>query len=82
MLWQIEQAAASGVPITNYGMAITYLIANRTLPGMKASNPDPRTTDDKFVIELRTSSNSQFSVDELEKMVKETGIVELEQKTI
>ena len=65
-----------------HGMAITYLIANRTLPGMKASNPDPRTTDDKFVIELRTSSNSQFSVDELEKMVKETGIVELEQKTI
>ncbi len=25
MLWRIEQAAAAGVPITNYGMAITYL---------------------------------------------------------
>ena len=25
MLWRIEQAAAVGVPITNYGMAITYL---------------------------------------------------------
>ena len=65
-----------------HGMAITYLIANRTLPGMKASNPDPRTTDDKFVMELRTSSNGQFSAEDLEKMVKETGIVELEQKTI
>ena len=25
MLWRIEQARAAGVPITNYGMAITYL---------------------------------------------------------
>jgi len=65
-----------------HGMAITYLIANRTLPGMKATNPDPRTTDDKFVMELRTSQNTQFSADELEKMVKSTGIVEFEQKDI
>ena len=65
-----------------HGMAITYLISNRTLPGMKAQNPDPRTTDDKFVMELRTSSNSHFTADQLTAMVKETGIVELEQKTI
>jgi hypothetical protein len=65
-----------------HGMAITYLIANRTLPGMKAKNPDPRTTDDKFVMELRTSDNHQFSVAELEEMLKATGIVELEQKDI
>jgi hypothetical protein len=65
-----------------HGMAITYLIANRTLPGMKAQNPDPRTTDDKFVMEFRTSQNKQFTADELESMVKSTGIVELEQKDI
>ncbi|MCO4813200.1 MAG: DUF3341 domain-containing protein [Flavobacteriales bacterium] len=65
-----------------HGMAITYLIANRTLPGMKAQNPDPRTTDDKFVMEFRTSQNKQFTADELEAMVKSTGIVELEQKDI
>ena len=65
-----------------HGMAITYLIANRTLPGMKAQNPDPRTTDDKFVMELRTSQNTQFTADELESMVKATGIIELEQKDI
>ncbi|MDX2359227.1 MAG: DUF3341 domain-containing protein [Crocinitomicaceae bacterium] len=65
-----------------HGMAITYLIANRTLPGMKAENPDPRTTDDRFVMELRTSQNTQFTAQELEAMVKDTGIVELEQKTI
>lgn len=63
-------------------MAITYLIANRTLPGMKATNPDPRTTDDKFVMELRTSQNTQFSSEELESMVKSTGIIEFEQKDI
>ena len=65
-----------------HGMAITFLIANRTLPGMPAQNPDPRTTDDKFVIELRSSQNPQFTEDELEAMVKDTGIVELEQKVI
>ena len=65
-----------------HGMAITYLIANRTLPGMKSQNPDPRTTDDKFVMECRTSQNTQFSADELEKMMKSTGIIELEQKDI
>jgi hypothetical protein len=34
-----------------HGMAITYLIRNKTLPGMPARNPDPRSTDDKFIIE-------------------------------
>ena len=65
-----------------HGMAITYFLRNKTLPGMPAQNPDPRTTDDRFVIELRTSDNSQFSTEELEAMVKETGIVELDQKDV
>jgi hypothetical protein len=65
-----------------HGMAITYLIVNKTLPGMPAQNPDPRTTDDKFVMEVRLSQNSNFSVSELEKMLKDTGVVELDQKEI
>ena len=65
-----------------HGMAITYFLRNRTLPGMPAQNPDPRTTDDRFVMELRTSENSQFSAEELEAMLKETGIVELDQKDV
>lgn len=65
-----------------HGMAITYLIINRTLPGMKAQNPDPRTTDDHFVMELRTSQNTQFSEEDLTRMVKETGIVELKENFI
>ena len=49
---------------------------------MPAQNPDPRTTDDKFVIELRQSENSQFSEDELLSMLKQTGIIEIDQKEI
>ncbi len=65
-----------------HGMAITYFLRNKTLPGMPAQNPDPRTTDDRFVMEIRTSENGQFSAEELESLVKETGIVELDQKDI
>ena len=65
-----------------HGMAITYMLRNKILPGMPAYNPDPRTTDDRFVIEIRTSENSKFSAEELNAMLKETGIVELDQKEI
>jgi hypothetical protein len=65
-----------------HGMAITYLLRNKTLPGMPAQNPDPRTSDDKFVIELRLSENSKFSASELEAQLKETGIIEFDQKEI
>jgi hypothetical protein len=49
---------------------------------MPAQNPDPRTTDDRFVIELRQSENSQFSNEDLVSLVQGTGIVELDQKEI
>jgi hypothetical protein len=49
---------------------------------MPALNPDPRTTDDKFVIELKLSENIQFSEEELNSMLKETGIIEIDQKEI
>lgn len=65
-----------------HGMAITYLLVNKTLPGMAAQNPDPRTTDDRFVMEIRTSENKSVSAEEIEKMLKETGIVELDLKEI
>jgi hypothetical protein len=65
-----------------HGMAITYLLRNKTLPGMPASNPDPRTTDDRFVMELRMSDNHQFSEDEIQEMLKSTGVVELDTKEV
>ncbi len=63
-----------------HGMAITYFLVNRTLPGMPAQNPDPRTTDDRFVMEVRTDVNKKFDLNEIETLVKETGIVELDKK--
>jgi hypothetical protein len=65
-----------------HGMAITYMLRNKTLPGMPAQNPDPRTTDDKFVIEIRLSENANFSESDLQTWLKETGIIELDQKEI
>ena len=65
-----------------HGMAITYFLRNKTLPGMPAQNPDPRTTDDKFVMEIRQSENSKFSAEDMENMLKDTGMIELDQKEI
>ena len=65
-----------------HGMALTYFLRNKTLPGLKASNPDPRTTDDRFVMEVRMSQNTQFTDVEMVEMFKTTGIVELDQKDI
>ena len=60
-----------------HGMAITYFLRNGTLPGMPASNPDPRTTDDKFVMEIVTEDNHAFSVSDLEEKIRATEVFEL-----
>ena len=60
-----------------HGMVITYLLRNGTLPGMPATNPDPRTTDDKFVMEIVTDQNGQFSASDLEAKVRATDVYEL-----
>ncbi|MEN9699832.1 MAG: hypothetical protein RLZZ301_1030 [Bacteroidota bacterium] len=65
-----------------HGMAITYLLRNKTLPGMPAQNPDPRTTDDKFVMEIRLSENHAVSEADLDSMLQETGYLELDKKEI
>ncbi|MDA0729919.1 MAG: DUF3341 domain-containing protein [Bacteroidetes bacterium] len=59
-----------------HGMALTYLLRNGTLPGMPATNPDPRTTDDKFVVEISTDNNS-MSADEIESAIRATDLLEL-----
>ena len=65
-----------------HGMAITYLLRNKTLPGMPAQNPDPRTTDDKFVMEIRLSENTKVTEAELDGMLQEIGYIELDKKEI
>jgi len=59
-----------------HGMAITYLLRNGTLPGMPATNPDPRTTDDKFVLEILTEEN-EMDAAALEAAVNGTDMLEL-----
>lgn len=63
-----------------HGMAIIYLLRNKTLPGMPADNPYPRTTDDRFVMEIRLTDNAGFTSGELHAKIKETDIVEIEEK--
>jgi hypothetical protein len=65
-----------------HGMGLTYLIRNKTLPGMPATNPDPRTTNDHFSMKILQSENTQFSTEEMEGMLRESGLVELNQKDI
>jgi len=68
------------VLFAGHGMAITYLLRNKTLPGMPADNPYPRTTDDRFVMEIFVSDNEQFSIDDLHEKIKATDIIQIEEK--
>ena len=61
---------------TAHGMAITYFLRNKTLPGMKAKNPDPRTTDDKFVMEIDLD-HAGMEEDALVAELKRTGAIEI-----
>lgn len=65
-----------------HGMAITYLLRNGTLPGMPAVNPDPRTTDDKFVMEIADVQNPSVSTEEIGNMLKSVGAIEINEKEI
>lgn len=60
-----------------HGMALTYLFANWTFPGIKARNPDPRTTDDKFVMEIVSGANGRFSEEQLLQIINGTPVYEL-----
>ena len=48
-------------------MSITYLFRNKLYPGSKATSPDPRTTDDKFLVEVYYSNNREDVVSLLKK---------------
>jgi len=63
-----------------HGMAITYLIRNKTLPGMPARNPDPRTTDDKFIIEVRTADNHGHAAEAIAELLRQTPVTEINER--
>ncbi len=54
-------------------MVITFYLRSRMWPFKKAENPDPRTTDDHFLMEIAVHGNES----ELENLLKETGAVEI-----
>ncbi len=54
-------------------MVITFYLRSRMWPFKKAENPDPRTTDDHFLMEIAIHNNEK----ELAQLLKETGAVEI-----
>lgn len=54
-------------------MVITFYMRSKLWPFKKAENPDPRTTDDMFVMEVAVDENEKDLVSFLEK----TGTVEI-----
>lgn len=54
-------------------MVITFYLRSKMWPFKKAENPDPRTTDDHFLMEIAVHGNES----ELENLLKETGAVEI-----
>ncbi len=54
-------------------MVITFYLRSRMWPFKNAENPDPRTTDDHFLMEIAVHGNEG----ELESLLKETGAVEI-----
>jgi len=68
--------------VAAYTFALKTPLKNKTLPGLPAQNPDPRTTDDRFVMELRLSENTSMSEEELLVLLQTTGYVELDQKEL
>lgn len=54
-------------------MVITFYLRSRLWPFKKAENPDARTTDDHFVMELAIHDNEK----ELKDLLMDTGAVEI-----
>jgi len=58
-------------------MVITFYMRSRLWPFKKAENPDERTTDDLFAIELGANDNN---VEEITEFLKLTGAVDIKLK--
>jgi hypothetical protein len=57
-------------------MSITYLIRCGLFPGGKSSSPDPRTTDDKFLMEIEIEGD----VSPIKNILTKTGASEINEK--
>lgn len=59
-------------------MSLTYFYRNKLYPGASTKSPDPRTTDDKFLMELIVEDSDK----EIKKILKSTGASEINEKNI
>jgi len=57
-------------------MVITFYMRSKIWPFQTASNPDPRTTDDKFLMEVTIDNNEG----EITSLLKKTGAIEISVK--
>lgn len=60
-----------------HGLALTYLLRCMLVPGARAKNPDPRTTDDKFLIDLDLND---AQAEKAKSILKENGAEEVNLK--
>jgi len=70
------------VLFTAFGLVSTFCISNDLWPGNPTLPLDIRTTDDKFVMEIRLSENHNLTEADLDNMLQETGYLELDKKEI
>lgn len=54
-------------------MVITFYLRSRMWPFKEAENPDPRTTDDHFLMEIPVNGNEEA----LQSLLSQTGAVEI-----
>ena len=54
-------------------MVITFYMRSKLWPFKKAENPNPLTTDDKFLVEIGIHDNEK----ELEKLLKKSGAIDV-----
>ncbi len=60
-----------------HGMALTFFLRSWILPGVTEKNPDPRTTDDKFLMELEVNEDVASNAT---STLNQTGAVEVNRK--
>ncbi|HWY98585.1 MAG TPA: DUF3341 domain-containing protein [Bacteroidia bacterium] len=58
-----------------HGMAITFLLRSWLLPGVSPKNPDPRTTDDHFLMIMPAYTDADIKT--ITSAAQETGAVEI-----
>ena len=54
-------------------MVITFYLRSKLWPFKNAENPNPLTTDDKFLVEMGIHDNEK----ELEKLLKKSGAIDI-----